>query len=173
MKAAEIRELSADDLQAKLKEARAELFNLRFQHAINQLDNPMRLNIVKGLGPVLIVAEGWSVDLPAEVHKTLDERTDPGWPTTWFAPRLTGKGAFTDVYSVMANMGANHGAFTYGHIGADILTLASMLRIPVYAHNIPDDQIYRPSAWGLHGTADPEGADFRACANYGPLYGKY
>lgn len=133
----------------------------------------MRLNIVKGLGPVLIVAEGWSVDLPAEVHKTLDERTDPGWPTTWFAPRLTGKGAFTDVYSVMANMGANHGAFTYGHIGADILTLASMLRIPVYAHNIPDDQIYRPSAWGLHGTADPEGADFRACANYGPLYGKY
>ena len=104
----------------------------------------MRLNIVKGLGPVLIVAEGWSVDLPAEVHKTLDERTDPGWPT-----------------------------FTYGHIGADILTLASMLRIPVYAHNIPDDQIYRPSAWGLHGTADPEGADFRACANYGPLYGKY
>ena len=116
---------------------------------------------------------GWSVDLPAKVHKTLDERTDPGWPTTWFAPRLTGKGAFTDVYSVMANMGANHGAFTYGHIGADILTLASMLRIPVYAHNIPDDQIYRPSAWGLHGTADPEGADFRACANYGPLYGKY
>ena len=133
----------------------------------------MRLNIVKGLGPVLIVAEGWSVDLPDKVHKTLDERTDPGWPTTWFAPRLTGKGAFTDVYSVMANMGANHGAFTYGHIGADILTLASMLRIPVYAHNIPDDQIYRPSAWGLHGTADPEGADFRACANYGPLYGKY
>ena len=95
----------------------------------------MRLNIVKGLGPVLIVAEGWSVDLPAEVHKTLDERTDPGWPTTWFAPRLTGKGAFTDVYSVMANMGANHGAFTYGHIGADILTLASMLRIPVAMHN--------------------------------------
>lgn len=89
------------------------------------------------------------------MHKTLDERTDPGWPTTWFAPRLTGKGAFTDVYSVMANMGANHGAFTYGHIGADILTLASMLRIPVYAHNIPDDQIYRPSAWGLHGTAAP------------------
>lgn len=108
----------------------------------------MRLNIVKGLGPVLIVAEGWSVDLPAEVHKTLDERTDPGWPTTWFAPRLTGKGAFTDVYSVMANMGANHGAFTYGHIGADILTLASMLRIPVYAHNIPDDQIYRPLPGG-------------------------
>ena len=88
-------------------------------------------------------------------------------------PRTTGEGAFRDVYSVMANMGANHGAFTYGHIGADILTLASMLRIPVYAHNIPDDQIYRPSAWGLHGTADPEGADFRACANYGPLYGKY
>ena len=113
------------------------------------------------------------MELPAKVHKTLDERTDPGWPTTWFAPRLTGKGAFTDVYSVMANMGANHGAFTYGHIGPDILTLASMLRIPVYAHNIPDDQIYRPSAWGLHGTADPEGADFRACANYGPLYGKY
>ena len=133
----------------------------------------MRLNILKGIGPVLIVAEGWSVELPEEVHKTLDERTDSGWPTTWFAPRLTGKGAFTDVYNVMANMGANHGAFTYGHIGADILTLASMLRIPVYAHNIADKDVYRPSAWGLHGTADLEGADFRACSNYGPLYGKY
>ena len=133
----------------------------------------VRLNLVKGLGPVLQIAEGYTYEPPKEIHDILDKRTDPGWPTTWFAPRLTGKGAFTDVYSVMANMGANHGAFTYGHIGADILTLASMLRIPVYAHNIPDDQIYRPSAWGLHGTADPEGADFRACANYGPLYGKY
>ena len=132
-----------------------------------------RINRIKGLGPVLQIAEGYTYEPPKEIHDILDKRTDPGWPTTWFAPRLTGKGAFTDVYSVMANMGANHGAFTYGHIGADILTLASMLRIPVYAHNIPDDQIYRPSAWGLHGTADPEGADFRACANYGPLYGKY
>lgn len=132
-----------------------------------------RLNIVKGLGPVMMIAEGWTVELPAAVHKTLDERTDPGWPTTWFAPRLTGKGAFKDVYSVMANIGANHGAWSAGHFGADLITLASMLRIPVFAHNVPEDKIYRPAAWNLHGTADPEGADFRACANYGPLYGKY
>ena len=119
----------------------------------------------------------WTVsakfNLTRNVNKILDERTDPGWPTTWFAPILTGKGAFTDVYSVMANMGANHGAWTYGHIGADIITLASMLRIPVYAHNVPEDKIYRPAAWNLFGTADPEGADFRACANFGPIYGKY
>lgn len=132
-----------------------------------------RVNIVKGIGPVMMIVEGTSVDLPAEVHKTLNERTDRTWPTTWFAPRLTGEGIFTDVYSVMANVGANHGAISYGHIGADMITLASMLRIPVFAHNVSADKVYRPSAWALHGTTEPEGADFRACQNYGPLYGKY
>lgn len=133
----------------------------------------VRLNILKGMGPVMIIAEGWSVDLPAKVHKTLDERTNMTWPTTWFAPRVTGKGAFADVYSVMANMGANHGVISYGHIGADLITLSAMLRIPVYAHNVPDNDVYRPTAWGLHGTSCAESADFRACANYGPIYGKY
>ena len=130
-----------------------------------------RLNIVKGLGPVLQIAEGYTVELPKEVHDILDKRTDPTWPTTWFAPRLTGKGAFTDVYSVMANWGANHGAFSYGHIGADLITLASMLRIPVCMHNVPEEKIFRPSAWSAFGTSDLEGADYRACKNFGPLYG--
>ena len=145
-------------------------------HFVSKGDVPItmiRMNLVKGQGPVLVVVEGHTCTLPEDVNKLLDERTDPGWPTTWFAPILTGKGAFTDVYSVMANMGANHGAWTYGHIGADILTLASMLRIPVYAHNVAEDKIYRPAAWNLFGTADSEGADFRACANFGPIYGKY
>ncbi len=132
-----------------------------------------RLNIVKGIGPVMIIVEGTSVDLPEKVHNTLNERTDRTWPTTWFAPRLTGKGIFTDVYSVMANVGANHGVVSYGHIGADMITLASMLRIPVFAHNVCECKVYRPSAWALHGTTEPESADFRACSNYGPLYGKY
>jgi L-fucose isomerase len=133
----------------------------------------IRMNLVKGQGPVLTIVEGWTCDLPQDVNDKLDQRTDPGWPTTWFAPRLTGKGGFKDVYTVMANMGANHGAWTYGHIGADIITLASMLRIPVYSHNVPEDKVYRPAAWDLFGTADPEGADFRACANFGPIHGKY
>ena len=106
------------------------------------------------------------------MHDIIDKRTDPTWPTTWFAPRLTGKGAFTDVYSVMAHWGANHGAFSYGHIGADLITLASMLRIPVCMHNVPDDKVYRPSMWDAFGTNDLEGADYRACAALGPLYGK-
>ncbi|GIO29697.1 MULTISPECIES: L-fucose isomerase [Paenibacillus] len=129
-----------------------------------------RLNLVKGLGPVLQIAEGYTVDLPEEVHDKLDRRTDPTWPTTWFAPNLTGEGAFTDVYSVMDNWGANHGAISYGHIGADLITLASILRIPVSMHNVSEDQIFRPRAWGLFGTKDPEGADYRACQNFGPLY---
>jgi L-fucose isomerase len=128
-----------------------------------------RINIVKGLGPVLQLAEGYSVDIPADVHKTLHERTDRTWPTTWFAPVLTGKGVFSDVYSVMANWGANHGAISYGHIGADLITLASMLRIPVCMHNVSDERIFRPSAWSAFGM-DTEGADFRACAAYGPVY---
>jgi len=130
-----------------------------------------RLNIVKGLGPVLQIAEGWTVELPKKVHDTLDARTNPTWPTTWFAPRLTGSGAFADVYSVMANWGANHGAFSCGHIGADLISLASMLRIPVCMHNVDDARLYRPSAWAAFGTKDLESADFRACMNYGPVYG--
>jgi L-fucose isomerase len=129
-----------------------------------------RINLVKGLGPVLQIAEGWTVDLEDPVHDILDKRTDPTWPTTWFAPRLTGHGKFKDVYTVMANWGANHGAISYGHIGADLITLASMLRIPVCLHNVSEESIYRPSAWNAFGM-DPEGADYRACASYGPLYG--
>jgi len=132
-----------------------------------------RLNLIKGLGPALQIAEGTIVELPDEVHRILDERTDPTWPTTWFAPRVTGKGVFRDVYSVMYHWGANHGALSYGQIGADLITLASMLRIPVYMHNVPEEKIFRPSAWDAFGTADVEGADFRACANFGPLYGRY
>jgi L-fucose isomerase len=132
-----------------------------------------RLNLIKGLGPALQIAEGEIVELPDEVHAVLDERTNPTWPTTWFVPRLTGQGPFRDVYSVMYNWGANHGAFSYGHIGADLITLASMLRIPVYMHNVPEEQIFRPSAWVPFGTKDLESADFRACANFGPLYGRY
>ncbi len=132
-----------------------------------------RLNIVKGLGPVLQLAEGYTVDLPEEVYKALNERTDPTWPTHWFAPRLTGSGPFRDAYSVMANWGANHGAISYGHIGADLLALASLLRIPVTMHNVPEQQVFRPSTWSAFGAQDPMGADFRACQNFGPLYGKY
>ncbi len=128
-----------------------------------------RVNIIEGLGPVLQIAEGYSVDIPHKVHDILDKRTDKTWPTTWFAPRLTGKGAFTDVYSVMANWGANHGAFCYGHMGAELITLASMLRIPVCMHNIDQTNIFRPSAWSAFGM-DPEGSDYRACMTYGPLY---
>lgn len=129
-----------------------------------------RINLAKGLGPALQIAEGYSVDLPQHVHDTLDRRTDPTWPTTWFAPNLTGTGAFTSVYSVMDNWGANHGVISYGHIGADLITLASILRIPVSMHNVPPEQIFRPRAWGLFGTESAENADYRACANFGPLY---
>lgn len=130
----------------------------------------VRVNYVDRLGPVMQVAEGYTVKLPQQVNDTLLNRTDPTWPSTWFAPRLTGKGAFANVYSVMANWGANHGAFTYGHVGADVLTLASMLRIPVSMHNIPEEKIYRPHSWSAFGTNDPESADYRACSSYGPLY---
>ena len=130
----------------------------------------LRLTIVKGLGPVLQIAEGWSVELPEDMHDTLDKRTDPTWPTTWFAPRLDPtKDAFKDVYSVMNNWGANHGAITYGHIGADLITMAAMLRIPVCMHNVEDKDIFRPSCWNAFGM-DKEGADYRACQNFGPMY---
>jgi L-fucose isomerase len=129
----------------------------------------IRLNLVKGLGPVLQLAEGWTVDIDPEAHKILDDRTDKGWPTTWFAPRLANKECFKDVYSVMNDWGANHGAVSFGHIGADLITLASMLRIPVCMHNVEDKDIFRPASWNAFGM-DKEGADYRACQTYGPLY---
>ena len=132
-----------------------------------------RINLIKGLGPVLQLAEGYTVELPPKVHETLNERTDPTWPTHWFAPRLTGSGPFRDVYSVMANWGANHGAASYGHIGAELISLASLLRIPISMHNVPEELIFRPSAWSAFGAMDLQGADYRACANFGPIYGKY
>jgi len=132
-----------------------------------------RLNLVKGLGPVLQIAEGYTVDLPDDVHQKLNERTDPTWPTHWFVPNLTGSGPFRDVYSVMYNWGANHGALSYGHVGGDLITLASILRIPVCMHNVPEDRIFRPSAWSSFGAQDLMGADYRACENFGPLYGQY
>ena len=142
-------------------------------HFVSKGDFPatmMRVNIVDGLGPVLQIAEGWVVNVDPEIHDVLDKRTDPTWPTTWFTPRLDPKkDAFKDVYSVMNNWGANHGAISYGHIGADMITLASMLRIPVCMHNVDDAEIFRPAAWNAFGM-DKEGADFRACANFGPIY---
>lgn len=128
-----------------------------------------RLNMVDGLGPVIQIAEGWTVDLDPEVHDIINQRTDKTWPTTWFAPRLTGKGPFKDVYSVMNNWGANHGAICYGHIGQDLITLASILRIPICMHNVEEEKIFRPSAWNAFGM-DKEGADYRACKNFGPIY---
>lgn len=129
-----------------------------------------RVNVVDGIGPVMQIAEGYTANLPDEIHNTIDKRTDPTWPTTWFAPRLTGEGAFKDVYSVMANWGANHGVTVYGHVGADLITLASMLRIPVNMHNVDESKIFRPHAWSAFGTEDTQSADFRACQTYGPLY---
>ncbi len=130
-----------------------------------------RINLVKGLGPVLQIAEGYTVGLPKSIGNILERRTSPTWPTTWFAPILTGSGAFNDVYSVMAHWGANHAAISYGHIGDKLITLASILRIPVNMHNVSVERIFRPSSWNAFGTADPEGSDFRACRNFGPLYG--
>ena len=144
-------------------------FSSRFQTRGGMPVTMSRVNRIYGLGPVLQIAEGYTYAPPQEVHDILDQRTDPGWPTTWFIPNLTGKGAFKDVYSVMANWGANHGAFHYGHIGADLITMASILRIPVCMHNVAEDKIFRPSAWNAFGM-DPEGADYRACANFGALY---
>jgi L-fucose/D-arabinose isomerase len=146
-------------------------FSTTFETKGNMPLTMSRINWVKGLGPVLQIAEGQSVDLPEAIGSKLINRTNPSWPTTWFVPRLTGSGAFKDVYSVMNNWGANHGAISYGHLGAELITLASMLRIPVYMHNVQEERIFRPAAWNSFGTSDKEGADFRACSNYGPLYG--
>ena len=132
----------------------------------------VRVNLIDGLGPVLQLAEGYTVELPADVAKKLEDRTNPTWPSTWFAPVLTGEGAFRDVYSVMNNWGANHGSFSFGHIGADLIALCAMLRIPVCMHNVAAESIFRPAAWASFGTADAESADYRACSAYGPLYGK-
>ncbi|MEI7024874.1 L-fucose isomerase [Paenibacillus sp. y28] len=130
-----------------------------------------RINLIKGLGPVLQIAEGYSVELPQDVHDILDQRSNETWPTTWFVPNVTGEGAFKDVYSVMNNWGSNHCSVSYGHVGGDLITLASMLRIPVCMHNVPQERIFRPSAWTAFGVNDPVGADYRACAAFGPIYG--
>lgn len=171
-------EMTSDDIEACTKATdwcranyeyfRGGGFSSHFKTAAEFPVTLLRLNIVEGIGPVLQIAEGNTLLLPDEIHQILDVRTDRTWPTTWFAPRLTGKGAFTDVYSVMANWGANHGVTIHGHVGADLITLASMLRIPVTMHNV--DTIFRPHCWSAYGTADAEGADLRACTQYGPLY---
>ena len=144
-------------------------FSSRFLTQAEMPATMIRLNLVKGLGPVLQIAEGWTLNLPDEVSDKLWKRTDYTWPCTWFAPRCTGRGAFKTAYDVMNNWGANHGAISYGHVGADLITMASMLRIPVCMHNVPEEDIFRPAAWNAFGM-DKEGADYRACAAYGPLY---
>ena len=145
-------------------------FSSRFETRATMPATMIRLNLVKGLGPVLQIAEGWTVELPEDVSDTLWKRTDYTWPCTWFVPRCDGKdGAFKTAYDVMNNWGANHGAISYGHIGADLITMCSMLRIPVCMHNVPEADVFRPAAWNAFGM-DKEGADFRACKNYGPLY---
>lgn len=154
---------------ANLEYFRGGGFSSQFRTAGQMPVTMCRINLIKDLGPVLQLAEGWTIELPDEVHSVLDKRTDPTWPTTWFVPRTTGHGAFKDVYSVMASWGANHGAISYGHIGADLITLASMLRIPVCMHNVSEDQVFRPSTWNAFGN-DLEGADYRACKDFGPLY---
>ena len=143
-------------------------------HFKTQAEMPVtmiRVNLVDGVGPTIQIAEGYTLTLPDEVHEKLDKRTDPTWPTTWFAPNLTGKGAFTDVYSVMANWGANHGVTVHGHVGADVITLASMLRIPVALHNVEESRIYRPHSWSGFGIGeDSVATDYRACKSYKALY---
>ncbi len=163
--------LSATDwCRANYEYFRGGGFSSHFRCTAEMSVTMLRVNIVDGVGPVMQIAEGWTANLPDEIHTTIDRRTDPTWPTTWFVPRTTGEGAFRDVYSVMANWGANHGVTVYGHVGADLITLASMLRIPVALHNVPQGKIYRPHAWGAFGTQDTEAADFAACQHYGPLY---
>ncbi len=154
---------------ANLEYFRGGGFSSQFRTAGQMPVTMCRINLIKDLGPVLQIAEGWTIELPEEVHGVLDKRTDPTWPTTWFVPRTNGQGAFKDVYSVMAKWGANHGAISYGHIGADLITLASMLRIPVCMHNVSEDKVFRPSTWGAFGS-EQEGADYRACKEFGPIY---
>ncbi|MBQ2704831.1 MAG: L-fucose isomerase [Clostridia bacterium] len=146
-------------------------YSSRFETKAEMPATMIRLNLVKGLGPVLQIAEGWTVELPADVSDALWKRTDYTWPSTWFAPRCTGQGAFKSAYDVMNNWGANHGAISYGHIGADLITLCSMLRIPVCMHNVSEDKIFRPAVWNAFGM-DKEGQDYRACQNFGPCFKK-
>ncbi len=174
-------EVTEKDIEAIMKEVswpyadlgsfRGGGYSSRFVTRAEMPATMMRLNLVKGLGPVMQIAEGWTLHLPEEISDALWKRTDYTWPCTWFAPRLTGKGAFKSAYDVMNNWGANHGAITYGHVGADLITLCSVLRIPVCMHNVAEEEIFRPAAWNAFGQ-DKEGQDFRACAAYGPLYGK-
>jgi len=154
---------------ANLEYFRGGGFSSQFRTAGQMPVTMSRVNLVKGLGPVLQIAEGWTIELPQKVHRVLDRRTDPTWPTTWFVPRVGANGAFRDVYAVMANWGANHGAISYGHIGADLITLASMLRMPVCMHNTAGEKVFRPHVWGAFGS-NTESADYGACRNFGPLY---
>jgi L-fucose isomerase len=173
-------EIKEEEVKATLKAAefcpadrlyfRGGGYSSRFETKAEMPVTLVRINLVDGLGPVLQIAEGHTLALPANISDALWKRTDYTWPCTWFAPRVTGQGAFKDVYAVMANWGANHGSFTYGHIGADLIALAAMLRIPVSMHNVPEEDIFRPHAWAAFGTNDLESADYRACAAYGPLY---
>jgi L-fucose isomerase len=176
-------EITAEDVQKTLENTRFSVANCGYFRGggfsstfLSEGGMPLtmvRVNLVKGVGPVLQLAEGWTCNVPEEVFDTINKRTDQTWPTTWFVPRTNGKeGPFKDVYSVMANWGANHGALSYGHFGADLITLCSMLRIPVCMHNVDEKDIFRPSAWSMLGM-DKEGADFRACSTFGPLYGRY
>ncbi len=176
-------EITADDVQKTLENTRFSVANGGYFRGggfsstfLSEGDMPLtmiRVNVVKGVGPVIQIAEGWSCEVPENVFDVINKRTDQTWPTTWFVPRVDGKdGPFKDVYSVMANWGANHGAIGYGHFGADVITLCAMLRIPVNMHNVADEEIFRPSAWSMLGM-DREGSDFRACETFGPLYGKY
>jgi L-fucose isomerase len=146
-------------------------WSTRFQTRGEMPMTMCRVNLVKGMGPVLQIAEGYSIELPDDVHEILDERTNPTWPTTWFVPTVTDEGPFRDVYTVMSNWGANHGAISYGHIGADLISLASLLRIPVYMHNVPEEKVFRPHVWAAFGAQEPQSADFRACASFGPHFG--
>lgn len=173
-------EITAKEVGACLKATKWEPANVEYFRGggysssfLSEGGMPMtmtRISRAKGLGPVIQIAEGWSTDLPAGVSEALMLRTDPTWPCTWFVPRLTGAGAFRDVYSVMNNWSANHGAISFGHIGADLIALAAMLRIPVAMSNVPEEEIFRPHVWGLFGVNDPIGSDYRACQNFGPLY---
>ncbi|MGI6691852.1 MAG: L-fucose isomerase [Christensenellales bacterium] len=174
-------EMTEQDIDASLKAVDWRRANYEYfrgggfsSHFVNKSEMPVtmiRINIVEGIGPVIQIAEGTTLSLPDDVTETIMARTDPTWPCVWFAPRITGKGAFTDVYSVMKNWGANHGVTVYGHVGADIITLCSMLRIPVTMHNVPEEDVYRPHAWSAFGTDCLEAADYAACKHYGPMYG--
>ncbi len=174
-------EMTQQDISACLEATDWERANLEYfrgggfsSHFRNEAELPvtlLRLNIVEGIGPVLQIAEGETIRLPDRVHDLIMNRTDRTWPCVWFAPRLTGEGAFRDVYSVMANWGANHGVTVYGHVGAELITLASMLRIPVNMHNVSTEKVYRPHCWAAFGTGGAEAADYLACRTYGPMYG--